>query len=155
MDMMRQIVSWSKRQMERQMDEEWSSVGRKFACAECFDDYAIREFVSSNAAMAECSYCGNKSETPIAAEMDEILSFISEGIHREYEDPIHGVGYDSSEGGYLLAVTDTYDLFCDLEIHTNDAVFDDLVQAFSDHQWVQKDPYGDLPCDALRYICVL
>lgn len=133
------------------MDEEWGSVGNKFACPDCFDDYAIKKFIADNAVAHKCSYCENTSEKPIAAEMDEVISFISAGIHREYEDPVHGVGYDSSEGGYQLAVTDTYDLFYELEIHNNDAIFNDLVQAFSDYQWVQKDPYGDLPCDALRY----
>jgi len=144
-------MSHSKRQLERQMDEEWGSVGKKFACPDCFDDYAIKQFVTANAVANECSYCENTADKPIAAEMDEVISFISAGIHREYEDPVHGVSYESAEGGYQMAVTDTYDLFWELEIHNNDKIFEDLVQAFSDYQWVQKDPYGALPCDELRY----
>jgi hypothetical protein len=144
-------MSWSKRQLERQMDEEWSSVGNKFVCPDCFDDYAIKEFVVVNAVANQCSYCEQTADAPIAAEMDEVISFISEGIHREYEAPVHNVHYETAEGGYTMAVTDTWDLFYELEIHTNDKIFDDLVQAFRDYQWVQKDPYGDLPCDALRY----
>jgi len=38
-----------KRQMERQMDEEWRSVGNKFVCAGCFDDDAIKELIADNA----------------------------------------------------------------------------------------------------------
>lgn len=98
------------------------------------------------------SYCGETAAEPIAAEMDEVLSFISEGLHREYEDPIEQVGYDSGEGGWQMRVTSTHELFVDLGFGNGPTgLFDDLVHAFTDCQWVQKDPHDDLPCDALRY----
>ena len=101
---------------------------------------------------AECSYCENVSNSPIAAKMDDVISFISSGIHREYEDPVHGVGYCSAEGGYDIEPQSSYELLAELGFgDCPQKLFEDLCDAFSDYQWVQKDPYGDLPCDALRY----
>ena len=40
-----------KRYLERQMDEGWTSVGGA-VCAECFTDYAIKEFIETNALRA-------------------------------------------------------------------------------------------------------
>ena len=148
-------MGFVKRQNERQMDEEWSSIGEKYVCCQCFvdvNDYALTDFITANATAHECSYCDNTSETPIAAEMDEVISFISKGIHQEYEDPVHGVGYCTGEGGYDIEPTSSYELLVELGFgDCPEALFDDLHSAFSDYQWVQKDPYGDLPCDAMRY----
>ena len=145
-------MSLSKRQIERQMEEGWSSIGEKYVCPQCFGDYAIKEFIMANAVANDCSYCEETATEALAARMDDVLSFIAEGLHREYEDPVKGVGYESAEGGYRLPVTVTYDLFCKLCLGSGTQnLFDDLVGAFSDCQWVQKKPYGDLECDALRY----
>jgi len=141
-----------KHYLMQQQSQGWSSVGDKFVCSKCFEDYAIKKFIKTHAEATNCDYCGNTSKAPVAASLDEVLGFIADGLHREYEDPCNGVSYDSYEGGYLLPVTDTGDLFCELGFGNGpQKLFDDLVRAFSDSQWVQADPYGDLPCDALRY----
>lgn len=100
-----------------------------------------------------CDYCGRKSRKPIAAERDEILSFISDGIHREYEAPEEHVPYDSSEGGWqLFTPQEGSDLIeelgfdeCPEELH------DDISQAFLHTQWVQKHPFSLARSDALCF----
>jgi hypothetical protein len=95
-------MSFAKRQWEREMERGWSSVGNKHVCAKCFGDYAIRDFILDSAISRKCDYCGRKSRTPIAAEMDDVLELIDDGIHREYEPPEDNLPYDSSEGGWQL-----------------------------------------------------
>jgi len=58
----------AKEEWARQCELGYSSVGEKFVCPECFEDYAIREFVVAHASSEECSYCGKSATEPIAAE---------------------------------------------------------------------------------------
>ena len=44
------------------------------------------------------------------------------------------------EGGWLLPTMDSYDLLGDLGLGT---FYDDAALAFLDHDWVERDPYGD------------
>jgi hypothetical protein len=83
--------------------------------------------------------------------MDTVLSFISEGIHLEYEEALNSVGWDSSEGGYLLATSDAGELLSDLGFGDDEPqeLFDDLVSAFSHDEWVHKNPYSSPECDEL------
>ena len=67
-------MSYSKRQYERQMEEGWSSIGGA-VCAECFTDYAIKEFIHANLTELTCSYCSRTSESPIAAEILDFVRF--------------------------------------------------------------------------------
>jgi hypothetical protein len=134
------------------MEEGWSSVGEKYVCPNCFDDYAIKDFIETHATACNCNYCENAAEHPIAAEMDEVLSFISEGLHREYEDPANSVGYCSAEGGYDIEPDSSYELFVELGFGDGpQTLFDDLVSSFSDCHWVHIDPYGLPEDEALGY----
>jgi hypothetical protein len=146
-------MGMAKRFFMRQEEEGWRSVGDKYVCPKCFEDYAIQDFIRSSASEKCCSYCGKRSRSPIAAEMDEVLSFIARGLHREYEDPAENVGRDNeSESGWAIEPQDTYDLFCDLGFGDGpEELFQDLVSSFSDCQWVQRNPYGLLACDEWRY----
>lgn len=145
-------MGWMKRQIERHMEEGWWSVGDKSVCDQCFSDYAIRKFIRNYASSHECSYCGRTSKNKIAAEMDEVLSFIAAGLNREYEPPERQVPWDSAEGGWQLPVTHARDLFrYELELSDNADVTDDLCQAFRDRQFTEKDPFSLSESDALRF----
>jgi hypothetical protein len=144
-------MSWSKRQLERQMDEGWASVGEKWVCPQCFEDYAIRRFIRENADSAFCTYCGRQFQKPFAAEMDEVLAFIAAGLSREFEDAEHCIPWESAEGGWQLPVDDAFDLFDELALSESQAVCDDLIRAFSDRQFAQKDPFSLRESDALRH----
>ena len=146
-------MSYSKRQFERQMEEGWRSIGGD-VCAECFTDYAIKEFIRNKATENECSYCARASETPIAADMDEVLSFIGQGFKREYDIPENCLPYESAEGGWqIIDPDDSAEVFADLNICTEDCadLFNDLVSAFSDRQFVARRPLILSPADGLKY----
>jgi len=136
----------------KQQEQGWSSTGDKQVCDRCFEDYAVREFVQAHATASRCSYCGRKSTKPVAAEIDDVVEFIAEGINAEYEDPVHSVGWESAEGGWQLPTMDSWEVLSKVGLDdSNDKVVDDLREAFSQSQWVHTDPYGDLLCDSLRY----
>jgi len=117
----------------------------KYVCAECFSDYAIKEFIEQNAVDNKCSYCSNKSHKPIAAPVEEVVEFIREGIETEWDNPVNCVGWESAEGGWMGArVIDSYQLISE-EIEelqdTNEKVLDDIIYSL-DQEWCQRDPYG-------------
>lgn len=143
----------TKELWQKQMDGNFHYIATQNVCAQCFDDYAIAKFIENNAEEKKCDYCGKKSRKVISVNVNNVIEFMSEGIHREYEDAANSVAYCSREGGYQLSTMDSNDLISELEIVKDDAgkLFNDLVNAFSDGAWVHKDPYGNLPQDELRY----
>ncbi|WP_221033242.1 HEPN-associated N-terminal domain-containing protein [Actomonas aquatica] len=135
-----------KRYLERQQEEGWSSVGDKYVCAKCFSDYAISDFVESHPVKCSCDYCGKISDEPLAAEMDEVLSFIAGGINREYDIPENCLPWDGREGGWqIVQPTDGWDLVTDGGWVNEDSdgwekLLEDLRGSFSDNAYVQRDP---------------
>ncbi|AWI10333.1 HEPN-associated N-terminal domain-containing protein [Ereboglobus luteus] len=145
----------TKRYFEKLQAERRGGVSDKYVCAGCFDDYAIEDYITTNASVCECSYCGRVSDEKIAADANEVFSFIAKGINREYEDPANEVPYDSSEGGYLVAPTDGWDLICDLGIVKDgrgfNDLFNDLCKEFGDNAYVHHDPLGSTESESLRF----
>lgn len=129
----------------------YQSLGDKFVCSHCFDDYAIGDFIKSIADERKCDYCGRRGRKPIAASIDEVLRFIARGIRTEWGDPDNeGVGWEEGYQGAEVIDSDELIRYRIEELwETNEAVMDDLVEAFSDYQWCQRDPYGLLPDQAL------
>ena len=142
-----------KRFLERQDEEGWSSRSGT-VCSRCFTDYAIQDFIKANATQKKCSYCEREADEPIASEIDEVMSFISRGIWREFDIPENCLPYDSSEGGWQLATPmDSYDLFDRLNICSADSgeLNDDLAQSFCNSSYVQRDPLVLSQIDGLKY----
>jgi len=126
----------------------------KYVCAECFSDYAIKEFIEQNAFSEKCSYCSNKSDEPIAAPLEEVIEFIREGLETEWDNPVNCVGWESAEGGWMGArVIGSYELIT-VEIEelqgSNQDVLDDISYLL-DQEWCQRDPYG-LPDDEALFL---
>lgn len=141
----------------RQQDEGWRSVGDKYVCHHCLSDYAIADFVQSNAVLSECSYCNRRAKNPNAAAMDRVLSFIAQGFWREYDIPENCLPYDSREGGWMGRTPhDSDDVISDSDIVNWDRpgaekLRQDLVRAFGDRQFIEQDPFGTPKHDRWRY----
>ena len=138
----------------------WSSFDDKFACPECFEDPDIREFIQQIACEHECSYCGKSpTDEPIAADMNEIMEFIMEGVQVEWGDPNdEGMSWESREGGWLGRVLDSDELFDEIGFYTaNDKLYRDICGALGDRLWCQRNLYGLLPQQELfsdwKYFC--
>jgi hypothetical protein len=147
---------WKQKMMEEQ-ERGWSSLGEKYVCLKCFEDAALSAFVSMNAVRHKCDYCGRRStKKPIAVRIDEVMEVIDEGIRSEWGHPDdEGVAYETAEGGYQGEVLDTYDLIYDKleDPFANKKVADDVISSFTQQGalWCQKDFYGLLPQQLLRY----
>jgi hypothetical protein len=56
----------------------------KYVCANCFHDYAVREFINSHLKRKTCTYCNSKSSQRISASLREVLAFMMDGIRCEW-----------------------------------------------------------------------
>jgi len=76
---------------------------------------------------------------------DTLIPHMRERIEMEYEDPANSVGYETAEGGYQLATTDTWDLLDELGLGydlSHPDLHKDLTNAMGMADWVHKDPYA-------------
>lgn len=113
-------------------------------CWRCIEDYAVRDYILRKASATQCTYCGKRYKRIIAVEIDRVISFILDGLEREYEDAANSVGYESAKGGYLLPTDTTRELvesaFEDEEL--SQKLISDLVDGLPDCPWVRKHPYS-------------
>lgn len=150
-------VGFTKRRLEEALDRGWFSLGDKYVCDECFNDYALEAFVREHACSTECDYCRRTSKrSPIAADIDEVVEFIDKGILADWSHPDNeGVAYDSQEGGYQATVLDAWDLFTD-ELggyFNNDKLLRNIIDAYvaGGAIFCRRNVYGVSRLDALRY----
>lgn len=137
-----------------QLDRGYFDIGEKYVCSNCFDDYAISDFIKEIVEKKKCDYCGRKSSKPIAAPIDEVLELIMNGIHSEWGHPEdEGVAWESREGGWQGKVIDSYDLIMDQQIipTENEEILNDVIGAIEGNQWCQKDFYELPPKEVLKY----
>ncbi len=144
-------VGYWKDQLLKQQEQGWSSVDPdRMVCAKCFEDYAIQGFIRDCASARKCSYCGRRSKKPIAVPMNDVLELIGEGLGYEYADPAEQNPWD--EGEYVFATMYSRDLFDEIgPIARNEAVHEEIVEAFGNKTWNEKDLFGLSEDDALRY----
>jgi len=146
----------AKEQWERQMELGYGNVPDKNVCAECISDYALKEFIRENADENKCSYCLKESDEPIAIALVQLVDYICECIHTEWEDPVQCMAWEGAEGGYQGASVYTgYELVTDqieelLEMD-NTELLEDIASSLSGSLWCQRDPYGLRQEDALIY----
>jgi HEPN/RES N-terminal domain 1/RES domain len=77
--------------------------------------------------------------------VDVVLELLVSGLLYENEDPVHQVAWSSADGGWQMPWVDTEDLLIDYDITDDDALRQDLVNAITIEQWVQRDPYAAAP----------
>lgn len=111
----------------------------------CFSECEIQSFIESDGIKGYCDYCGSRNV--YISDVADVGNFIMEGIERYYEDAANQVGYDSSEGGYLLATLTIAEILLEEEeifgnnLDGPDHLLDDLVSN-DGTPYVRKDPYG-------------
>lgn len=117
-----------------------------YVCADCFSDYAIREFIAETVVDETCSFCQRTSSDPIASELGGVIDFIDQGLLRAYEMINDGsVPWDQEEGEYMCNFDlDTWDVVGDELDFPNDAN-GKLEEAINnglgiDRTWVPRNP---------------
>lgn len=139
----------AKRWLEEQQERGWYAVSG-FICRECVIDEALREIVDAGVVAKACDFCGTSSDDPMAADANDVMEAVADGLYCEYEDPVNQVAYDSGEGGYQMSLESTWDLAIEHEVSDNEKVLD-AVAGSIEHEWVQRDPYGPSPQQALAW----
>jgi hypothetical protein len=114
-----------------------------YVCGNCFDDYAVKEFIKRGAEVPKCDYCQQSSNTDsIATPLSEVGAFMLEGLETEWSHPEdEAVAWDSEDGRYVCVVLDSYDLVERYLTLDSDQLRDDLADQLGDRDWCQKNPY--------------
>jgi hypothetical protein len=121
-------------------------------CMSCVDEPGLRAFVDTARLTGECAYCQQQDVKVAAAQ--EVVELIAECVSRHFEDPVHGVHFDSAEGGYTLPLMDSRELLEKLGL---DSVNDRLLEEAIDEldgiatEWVETDPYSSRYNEQLMY----
>ncbi|MGY3054037.1 hypothetical protein ACVWYG_002240 [Pedobacter sp. UYEF25] len=132
-----------KKQNEQMLLDGLQPKNDKYVCGDHIEDTSIQEFINKYSKEGTCSYCG--AETQVAFVKD-VIYFIKAGIFAFYGNPDdEGVGYDSSDGGYIGAsIFDTDDMFEDANLNVNvNQLYKDIYHAFGLNNWCEQDPYAD------------
>lgn len=146
----------AKEQSIRQMELGYGDVPNKTVCAECISDYALKAFVREEADENECSYCSKEFDEPNAIALVQLVDYICECIHTEWQDPVECMGWEGAEGGYQGApvytgyelVTEQIEELCYMD---NMELLEDIASSLGDSSWCQRDPYGLRDEEALIY----
>lgn len=99
-----------KRWLEEIEARGWNDVD-KVVCTRCVTDYALAERLRADDSSAVCDYCDSRPTLPDAsAHVSGILDLIVDGFRTEYEDPVEQVPWSYADGGFQMALDDTYGL---------------------------------------------
>lgn len=140
----------AKQWYQEQLERGWFSKPDRWVCTECIEEEALAQLVRDAATHSVCSYCGTHGSRPIAAELDVVLEAISDGLSAEYGNPANeGVPWE--KGWALGGVVDTWDLLWDFGITSNTGVQEDIVDAFDNAEWCQRNFFRLPAHEALRY----
>jgi hypothetical protein len=113
----------------------------KTACAACFSEEDLFSYVEQNGEFGDCNYCERTGVTVLA--MEEVVTFIGERLRTEYSTADEeGLPWDDEAQRYFPDSFDIDDVF-DREFGGAPAddseLRQDLLDAFSDEIWCQKD----------------
>jgi len=132
----------------------WTDLDGKFVCPDCLYDYALANVAMTKASSFQCSYCAKTGQSiPIAADMNDVMPTIVEGLALEWGDPNNeGVAYVTREGGWLGQVLDSYELLDAIGFEAESAdLVDDICLSLTNDQWCQRDYNRLLPQDELTF----
>ena len=128
----------------------------QFVCANCFDDCGLADFIRANVIAQECTFCGGRAESPIAADLDEVVEHIKICLCTEYDDAANQLPYEGREGGYWGAHWDTeellrYEVELDFPRDNYDFLCDEIVRRLGDQEWCEIDAFGLNDEETARY----
>ncbi|MDA1000391.1 MAG: HEPN-associated N-terminal domain-containing protein [bacterium] len=126
-------------------------------CSECFDDYALVDFINGNASSCTCDFCGQTGDVPIATKLEEVIRLIEESIHTEYDMPHNHLPWDGREGGWQIAeVYDTHELLfevigIELPKDQDQKLAYMISGGITNTEWCEDEPLRLRESERLRY----
>lgn len=128
----------------------------KYVCANCFDDYAIREFVNSRLKWRTCTYCGQTSSRRISASLGEVLAFIMDGIRSEWvtctpevEWEAENLGWHGGRDGWISSDSMIRSVLPELR-NAKGELLKDMVGSIAS-EWRPRRQYDPEPEDFFSY----
>lgn len=116
----------------------WSVDTNKFVCANCVEDFHLKDVIQSNLSHTTCSYCHRTAQVDIAAPLEALMEPIADTLGYFFNEPSSaGVPWD--EGAYAVQPTSTDDALQSLPLECNQGLFDEVCQAiaFYNDDWVE------------------
>jgi len=134
------VSNWMIEQQERGYNEADGDI-----CPNCVNDPALKAWVSNNLSATECSFCQRESEEAIAANFDDFMGIVLEGVWFDWNSPEgEGIMYITREGGFQARLSDSYDVFGGYDISDCADVVETIIDSVDNTSWVQRDFYrGD------------
>ncbi len=127
------------------MNEYSIAQSDKFVCAQCFEDYAIKDYIAANAVNTSCDYCKRSSQFLIAAPLHEVGDLIFRSILFEWNpDPRdEGISWDYEDEEWTgMVINDTYDLLTNGYISELDIIDEklllDILSIVPDEAWIKR-----------------
>lgn len=143
-------MSLIKRWLEEREERGWDSIG-KAICPDCLTNLALKALTEDNLEESVCDYCGRRGEA-VACDTDVVMTRIGESFSTEYTDPVEELPYETAEGGYQGDWFNTHDLVWKIgEEIGGDAFLADLITAYGDKAWCERDYFISRPHDALVF----
>lgn len=122
-----------KRELEEANDRGWSAP-EKVVCSDCVCDDFLKKLIQQHANALRCDYCDNCTSSYSAAPVEVIMPAVASALGYFYAEPtVAGVPY---EGGWVLETTDTEDALLRIPLNCHDGLFEDIVDAFLNTEWV-------------------
>ncbi len=126
----------------------------KYVCGNCFNDYAIKEFIRENAIESKCDYCQKASMNGnIAASMKDVVGLIFDSISYEFENPKDAM---PEYVGKLPNRYETEDLFDDWGLNINlkfqsSELKSEIINSIENNNWIEKDYFMGTEDEYLNY----
>jgi len=115
----------------------------KAVCTKCIEDEELAEVVRANPTNESCSFCGKKRKE--VGEFSSVVERIAEAIRLDWVKPEEELFFDrESESGWAGETLDIRDVLWQIGYEVgNEALMDEIADAFSDRQFCERD-YGTL-----------
>ena len=123
-------------------DKEWAAKKQmnnwkapiKYVCANCVEDYFLKNIIAKNLAKITCNYCGKSSQVNIAAPVESIMGPIETGLSSLFVD-----GYGTSglpDGGSTLKnLPSTAEALRKIPLECHKDLLHDAADAFECDKW--------------------
>ncbi len=138
----RTCLGGAKRIWEEAQEKGFSVDENIIVCVDCFEDYAIKEFIKNNDTGLPCIYCGTNHKG--TCSLEDVLEHIMYCIKTEWGHPANeGLAYETREGGWQGTVFDSWEMLesVGLEIN-NDKLHDIILSSLLDNEWCERNPYS-------------
>lgn len=138
----------TKRRLEEQEEGRFSVDQDIIVCVDCFENYAIKEFIKDNDTNMACSYCETENES---CSLHVVMGHIMCCIHTVWSDPANVLPYETREGGWQGNVYDSRDIIDSSGLETNNDKLREYIISSLSNDWCDKSPYSLSESETLLY----